>query len=116
MASGLTVRAGELDRRITLQRATVTRDGLNNPVETWGDYATVWAKYEPVSDGEKFRAGERASEIGARFMIRYSSQVADVSPKDRILFGGREFAITRVKEIGRRVGLEITVVGRDDIG
>lgn len=110
------LRAGELDRRITLQRATVTRDGLNNPVEAWGDHATVWAKYEPVSDGEKFRAGERASEIGARFTIRYSSQVADLSPKDRLIFAGRAYAITRVKEVGRRVALELTVVGRDDDG
>jgi len=110
------IKAGELDRRIIVQRATVTRDGLNNPVETWVDHATIWAKYEPVSDGEKFRAGERASEIGARFTIRYSSQVADVSPKDRLVFSGRTYAITRVKEVGRRVALEITVVGRDDDG
>lgn len=110
------MRAGELDRRVTLQRAAVTRDELNNPVETWSDLVTVWAKYEPVSDGEKFRAGERASEIGARFTVRYSSQVADLSPKDRLIFAGRTYAITRVKEVGRRVALEITVVGRDDDG
>ncbi|GLK49494.1 hypothetical protein GCM10017620_24670 [Brevundimonas intermedia] len=106
--------AGNLDRRITLQRATITRDGYNNEVATWNDLVTVWAGYAPVSDGERFRAGERASEISARFTIRHSSQVADLSPKDQLVFSGRTFAITRVKEIGRREGLEITVVGRDD--
>ncbi|WP_292077565.1 MULTISPECIES: phage head closure protein [Brevundimonas] len=109
------MRAGELDRRVTLQRAVITRDDYNNEVSTWGDLASVWAKYEPVSDGEKFRAGERASEIGARFTIRYSSQVSDLTPKDQLVFSGRTYAITRVKEIGRRFGLEITVVGRDDV-
>jgi len=107
--------AGKLDRRITIQRATIARDEYNNEVETWADLCTVWAGYVPVSDGEKFRAGERASEIGARFTIRYSSQVADVTPKDQLVFQGRVYAITRVKELERRVGLEITVVGRDDV-
>lgn len=108
--------AGKLDRRVTIQRATITRDDYNNEVETWADLCTVWAGYAPVSDGEKFRAGERASEIGARFTIRYSSQVADLTPKDQLVFEGRTYAITRVKELERRVGLEITVVGRDDEG
>lgn len=76
----------------------------------------IGALAEKGSDGEKFRAGERASEIGARFTVRYSSQVADVSPKHRLIFSGRPYAITRVKEVGRRVALEITVVGRDDDG
>lgn len=106
--------AGKLDRRITLQRAILSKDDYNNDVETWSDLCTIWASYAPVSDGEKFRAGERASEIGARFTIRYSSQVADLSPKDQLVFQGRTYAITRVKELERRVGLEITVVGRDD--
>lgn len=108
------LKAGKLDRRITLQRHLTTRDDFNNPVETWFDLCTVWASFEPVSDGERFRAGERASEISARFQIRYSSQVKDVTPKDRLVFGGRVYSITHVKEIGRREGLELTAVGRDD--
>lgn len=106
--------AGKLDRRITLQRVTITRDEYNAPVETWADLTTVWASYEPVSDGERFRAGERAAEISARFQIRYSSAVKDVTPVDRLTFDGKPYAITHVKEIGRRVGLELTATGRAD--
>lgn len=109
------MRAGELDRRITLQRAVTTRDDFNAPVETWLDLARVWAKFTPVNDGERFRAGERAAEVQARFLIRYSSQVADVSPKDRLIFDGRTYAISHVKEVGRREGLEITAGGRGDV-
>lgn len=106
--------AGDLDRRIVIQRYTVTRDEYNAEVPAWTDLATRWAKYEPVSDGERLRAGERASEIGARFTIRWSQVLADLNPKDQVIFQGRTYPITRVKEIGRRVGLEITVTGRDD--
>ena len=108
--------AGKLDRRITLQRfGEIERDEMNAPVVGWGELATVWASYEPIRDGEKFRAGETASNLSARFVIRHSSQVADVGPKDRLLFKDVTYAIVGVKETGGRgVGIEITVSGRGD--
>lgn len=109
------MQAGKLDRRVTLQSVTVTRDAYNAPAVTWADVATVWASYQPVSDGERFRAGERAAEISARFQIRYSSQVKAVSPVWRLTFEGRVYEINHVKEIGRREGLEITAVARGDV-
>lgn len=108
------MRAGKLDRRITLERFTATRDEFNEPVETWGTLATVSASYEPLSDGEKFRASETAAEASARFAIRYSTTVADLNPKDRLTFEGDPWEIVRVKEIGRREGLEITATARAD--
>ena len=110
--------AGKLDRRVTLQRYGETgRDEMNAPVVEWSDLATVWASYEPIRDGEKFRAGETAAGLSARFVIRYSSHVADVNPKDRLVFSGVTYAIVGVKETGgRRVGIEITVSGRGDGG
>lgn len=109
------MQAGKLDRRITIQRASVTKDEYNNDVPTWEDVATVWAAYEPIRDGERFRAGERAAEASARFQIRYSSQVSDVTGKDRLIFNGQTYEITHTKEVGRRVGIELTTVARADV-
>jgi SPP1 family predicted phage head-tail adaptor len=106
--------AGKMDRRITIQRVSVTQDEYNNDVEAWEDVCTVWASYEPLSDGERLRAGERAAEASARFQIRHSLQVADVSARDRLIFGGAVYQVTHVKEVGRRKGLELTVVSRAD--
>ena len=108
------MRAGDLNRRITIQRVSVTQDEYNNDVETWEDFCTVWASYEPLSDGERLRAGERAAEASARFQIRHSSQVADVSAWDRLLFGCVVHNISHVKEIGRREGIELTTIARAD--
>jgi SPP1 family predicted phage head-tail adaptor len=108
------MQAGKLDRRITIQRATITRDEYNEEVLAWGDLCTVSASYEPIRDGEKFRAGERAAELSARFQIRWSSQVRDVTPEDRVVFEGKVHELTNVKEIPRRVGLELTTVARGD--
>jgi SPP1 family predicted phage head-tail adaptor len=108
------MQAGKLDRRITLQRFTETRDAFNEPVKSWDPLATVWASYEPLSDGERFRASETAANASARFVIRYSSTVADLTPKDRLTFDGTVFDIIHVKEVGRRKGLEITAAARAD--
>lgn len=108
------MQAGNLDRRITLQRATVTRDEYNAEVSTWATLATVAASYEPIKDGERFRAGERAADMSTRFQVRYSSDVSGLTAEDRLIFEGRTYEIEHVKEIGRREGLELTTVARGD--
>lgn len=106
--------AGKLDRKIILQRFTETRDEYNEPVKTWATLATRSASYEPLSDGERFRASETAANASARFVIRYSAAVADLNPKDRLMFEGDPWEILRVKEIGRREGIEISATVRAD--
>lgn len=110
----MAIGAGRLDRRITIQRFTETRDEYNEAVQLWATLATVWASYEPLSDGEAFRAGETMAEASARFVVRYSTTLADLTPKDRLTFDGGTWQVVRVKEIGRREGLEITTKSRSD--
>ena len=108
------MRAGKLDRSIILQRFTSTLDAYNEPVLTWATLATRSASYEPLSDGERFRAGETAANASARFVIRYSTEVATVNAKDRLTFDGDTYEIVNVKETGRREGIEITAGARAD--
>lgn len=103
-----------MDRKIVLQRFTSTLDAYNEPVLAWSTLATRRASYEPIRDGERFRAGETAATASARFVIRYSSEVADVNPKDRLMFEGGTWQILHVKEIGRREGIEISATVRAD--
>ena len=106
--------AGKMDRRIVLERFTTTVDSFNEPVRSWSTLAERAASYEPLSDGERFRAGETAATASARFVIRYGATVADLNPKDRLTFQGVVHDIVRVKEIGRREGLEISATVRAD--
>lgn len=106
------MQAGKLDRRIVIQRSTTSADAFNEPVETFATLATVWAEAKPISDGERMKAGQTLADKMIRFTIRYSSTVADVDPRDRIVFDGRTFDISGIKEVGRRVGLEITATAR----
>jgi SPP1 family predicted phage head-tail adaptor len=105
--------AGNLDRRIDLQRFTTAKNSLNEDVQTWATFAArIPAQVTPVQDGERFRAGEVASAITTRFVIRHTSQVAALNPRDRLVFEGRTFEIHGVKELARRVGLEISAAAR----
>jgi SPP1 family predicted phage head-tail adaptor len=108
------MQAGKLDRKIILQRFTETRDEYNEPVKAWVVLATRSASYEPLSDGEKFRASETAADASARFVIRWSNATASLNPKDQLIFEGQVWQIVRVKEVGRREGQEITVAARAD--
>lgn len=106
------MQAGRLDRRIVIQRSTTVNDSFNQPVETFSTLATVWASAVPVSDGERMKAGQTLANKMMRFTIRYSSDVSDVDPRDRIVFNGRTFDVNGAKEIGRREGIEITATAR----
>ena len=110
------MRAGELDRRITIERYVETRGDFNEPVLTWEPLATVWASKTDASAGERYRAQAVGAEITSHFRIRYSSQVADVNPKDRLIYEDRVYNITAVREAkdGRRVALAIDAVARAD--
>ena len=106
--------AGELDRRITIQRATVTLNEFNEPIETWGDLTTVWAKRRDASATESYRAQEVGAQISTRFTIRWSTTVEGVTPTDRVSFDDRLYNITAVRDIGRNQWREIDAVARAD--
>lgn len=118
------MRAGQLDRMITLQRKTETYSPSGAPIEAWSDIAyRRHAKYRPVRGDERFGAQYVAKEQ-VEFTIRYSPDVADISPLDRIVYPARQdtnppentiFDIMAVHELGRREGLRIMAARRTDV-
>lgn len=101
--------AGDLDRRITIERSSYVDDGYGKqPV--WTSIGTVWAKRRPMRGNESFDLQARTASVPIVFTIRWSSSVADLSPSDRIDDNGVKFDIASVNELGRRVALEIYAV------
>lgn len=97
-----------LDRKITFRRRSSDEDAWGGQSETWSDVATVWASFTPVSDGERWRAGQSAALEMARFQVRYHASLAGVTATDAIQFNGKDWNIIGAKEIGRRKWLEFT--------
>lgn len=108
------MRAGKLDRRVTFQRASRVDDGFTNVASEWTDLAETWAQVTPISDGERWLAGEIGANVTHRFVVRWQTNLIDLNPKDRIAYDGRFYDISATKEIGRRQGIEVTASARAD--
>jgi SPP1 family predicted phage head-tail adaptor len=106
--------AGDLVRKVTIQRATSVPNELNEPVETWTDFISYRAQRKDVSDGEKFAAGTVGSSLRSRFVIRSTADSRTVTPLDRLVHDGDIWNIDGVKQSdqGRDRFIEITAVCR----
>lgn len=103
------MRAGKLDRRITLERYGVTYDDFNQPTEGWAEIGKRWASKEDVSDGERIRAAQVGASVTTRFVVRFDSLTRTITAADRVVSEGKVYSISGLKETeGRRVGIEIT--------
>ena len=78
------MRAGQLDKRVTIQSKTVTRDSFGAEVETWSTHDTVWASIEPLRGREWLETRQVQADIDTRIRIRYLSTV---TPSMRVVWG-----------------------------
>lgn len=97
------MRAGNLDRTITVQSFTSTVNEYGTPIETWTDVATVRAQII-TSSTEEFLTGGASDTTSIIFRTRY---FAGVTTSSQVVYEGGNYNIREVKEIGRRRGLEL---------
>lgn len=103
MTAVFTLRAGLLDREITLQHPTTTIGADGTPTTTWTTYATLRAQRLEATTDEYVRNYGASTE---RIMIFRTRYIDGVTAADQILFEGNPFVIKQIKEIGRRKALE----------
>lgn len=100
------MRAGRLDRKITIQRRYVTQNEFGEEVVEWQNICPpVWAEKESGQGIERYVASQYVGKSVLVFRIRYSSDVKEVTTKHRVIFEGRVHDILNKREIGRREGL-----------
>jgi head-tail adaptor len=107
------LKAGSLDRRVTLERAYNEKDRLGTEVPTWTSLATVRASRTDLRGREQVESAELAAEQWARFTVRWSRQLLELDATCRLVDErGRDWAISSVVEVGRRKSIEIMAVAR----
>lgn len=100
--------AGMLDRRVQFMRVTIST-GSFGAEQVWSDHgAPVWASKRDISDAERLRAAQADASITTRFVVRWSAFAAGITPADALVCEGRTYNIRGLKEVGRRVWVEIT--------
>jgi len=109
---------GTLDRRITIQKRTITRDSFGDAVESWADWRTsIPARQIYRSGGESFGASEqRVATRTVVFRIRYLSLGDVLDPAAyRITFGGQVYDVRAIEEFGRRAYLDLVAEYRSTV-
>lgn len=98
------MRAGDLDRRIMIQRLTTGESPSGEPIETWDTIATVWAKADQQGGREFFATAQEVSERKVVFRIRW---IEGLTVLDRVVLDGAEHDIEEVRRLGRKEGIEL---------
>lgn len=98
------MKAGTLDRRVTLQTRVLTRDAQGEEVVTYTDLATVWAQKLDLIGREYFAAQQVNAEVTTRWRLRWRS---DIGVLHQLVYGAVAYDILQASEIGRREGIEL---------
>lgn len=122
------MKAGPLDRKITIMRRSATLSDIGEPEEAWTVIdSRRSASVHPVSGDERDTAPQNVAKEQVDFKIRWSNNVSDLTPLDRIVYPAMEsfdppetvsdrriYDILYVSEIGHKDGLMIRAVRRAD--
>lgn len=102
------MRAGDLDRLVTLQSAAANSSDWNDPRDvSWSDLNTdpnVWAKKMPESGSEGGESGKETARSVVVWQLRHRT---DLTEDMRLQHDSKNYYITDIQEIGRGEGLEI---------
>jgi len=97
---------GKMDRRLTVQVRTYTRDATGGRIETWADSFDCWGELV-TSKSKEAIAGDADRNIGEKtFRIRYKAGLA--SGTHRILYQLQFYDILGIDEEGRSNTLLLT--------
>ena len=89
----MSVRAGRLRHRVTIQSRSQSLNEYGEPSNSWASAGSVWAAVEPARQGEGKEADGRQATATHLVTIRY---LAGVDPTDRVVFGSRTLDIVGV--------------------
>ncbi|ARK56304.1 head-tail adaptor protein [Burkholderia pseudomallei] len=89
------LRAGQLNRVVSIQQRSTTQDTFGGLPESWSEIAQVYALIEALSGYEKMAAESVASGVSHRITVRYAPMFDDpkVVATYRIVYKSRIFDV-----------------------
>lgn len=110
------MRAGRLNRNVTIQRRVETQNATGEVVWTWVDVCSVWAEIAAVTGREFFGAQQIQSSVTHAITIRYRTGIV---AKMRIIEGcdgAVQYDIEAPLPNARRTEIRLLCVTRDAEG
>ena len=102
---------GRLDKRIEIQKRSVSTDEWNHSVITYATEQTVWAPVNFRAGRETQTAEQRVNVDRVFFTIR---QYSGINVMDRVKYAGNYYDIESIETIGRGRGHRLITTKRDN--
>lgn len=102
----MTLEAGKLTDRITIQHKTSVQDSFGQPIYTWTDLASVWAWVKFTNGLEYNSGGGEQAETNASMRIRWRT---DLNTSMRVLFKTKTYNIKAVLPSSDRDYIDLAV-------
>ncbi|HXK43278.1 MAG: Phage head-tail joining protein [Betaproteobacteria bacterium ADurb.Bin341] len=92
------MRAGRLNRRISIRKSTSSPDSYGGQIPTWSTFLNdAWAQVRPLSMREMWQADQVSSPIDTEFLLRYAT---GITPSMIVVYDGKEYNIHSVIDVG----------------
>ena len=104
------MKAGRLDRRITIEDFTCTVNDREEPVKSWAAISGgsgIPAQVTQSGGRELWEVRKENADVECVFKIRY---LAGLNERQRISYNGRYYGIYRIEEINRREGFNLYAI------
>jgi head-tail adaptor len=98
------MRAGNLDRVIYIQSPGTGLDLYGTPTRVWTRFATMRAQVLQFATDDREGSRGNTTDTMITFRMRW---LDGVTLENRVSYQGQAFVIRQIKEIGRRVGLDV---------
>src|SRR3990167_7613878 len=89
--------AGTLDKRITIETLTQTKDGEGGMSDAWGSAVSMWAGVKNLSGNERNATahGGQTAEARTEFTIRYRTGINSTM---RVSYGSKRYNIRHIND------------------
>ena len=84
------MRAGKLNKQVTILKYTPATNPHSEPLETFTAAGVRWASVAPLNGREYWQASGENSEVTTRIRLRYDCLTSTITAQDRIRYEGKE--------------------------
>lgn len=107
------INAGELDKKITIQKMSRTQNSYGEQIETWIDIKSAWANVKQTDsktdNKEEFYGDQRVTKVIYEFEIRF---MPGLKTRFRIRYKNMTFDILSINNVEEK-NVKLKIVGEE---
>jgi len=106
------LRSRKHNRRIIIERPTLTDDSYGEPIESFATYVARWAQVDASIGKESFNGYQEQNEYPVKFTVRYDSLTKAVTEDMRVNFESKYYDIEAIVNYNHE-NREIHIYGKN---